>query len=292
MSRVWRWVAPLAALAALSAGCALQTEATGTGSGALGGEGQEFGAADGGVDPGSTETTAPESSGTDTIGTSTTSTETTGTNTTTVDPLVPSTTEPSTSTALSPVSGTETVIEPACTPATERSTCPGTSCDPMTLTCTNMQLSSRGTCETCFADTNCADSNHRCVWMTHQGEPFPDERLGFCLPLVEPVIDVASDACPSPFSVLLTNRESPSGGKLQPYCGIQEKLTTCFAVLAFHNRELCPSGRDEECPEGGVCRPLSANGNKTEFACTYACTEDAECSNAVTKVTCSGYCDR
>jgi hypothetical protein len=96
--------------------------------------------------------------------------------------------------------------------------------------------------------------------------------------------------CPPPFVVPLVNRESPSGGKTQSYCGIHEKLTTCFAVRAFHDGQTCPSGRDDECPAGGLCRGLVTQGQKTEYACTYACVDVPECSTMAAKVNCAGFC--
>jgi hypothetical protein len=160
----------------------------------------------------------------------------------------------------------------------------------VTLTCTTMMLASRGTCETCFTDSNCAAMDHRCVWMTYQGEPFPDKRRGFCLRIAEPVAVDRGYACEPPFTVPLVDRESRSGGKNQSYCGIHEKLTTCFAALAFHNGESCPTGRDDECPVGGLCRALAVNGQKTEYTCTYACTDVSECSSPAAKVNCAGFC--
>ncbi|NNE19546.1 MAG: hypothetical protein HKN10_13815, partial [Myxococcales bacterium] len=67
-------------------------------------------------------------------------------------------------------------------------------------------------------------------------------------------------------------------------------LTTCFALLAFHNGETCPSGRDDECPSGGLCRALVTGGKKTEYACTYACADELECSTTATNVACAGFC--
>ena len=247
-------------LVGASAGCAFETHSVGPGNGGLDGSGVE--------DTNQPETTVPE----------TTSTDTSTTNTVSI---------------LEPENPTDAIaVEPVCTPGTERSSCSGTSCDPTTLVCTTMMLASRGTCETCFSDTNCASSDHRCVWMNYQGEPFPDERTGFCLKVTEPVTidDDGGYVCEPPFTVTLVARQSPSGGKDQTYCGIHEKITTCMAVLAFHQRKLCPSGRDDECPPGGLCRAIATSGKKTEFACTYACTEDAECSSSTGRVSCAGYC--
>lgn len=266
MGHLTRTLAAALLIELMSAGCALETRSAGPSSGGLDGDRVDFSALDGGVDDGSLAATPPD--------------------TTVVD-----TSAPDTNASVHPGSSTGVVaVEPACVPGTERASCPGTSCDPVTLTCTTMMLASRSTCETCFADSNCASMDHRCVWMTYRGEPFPDERMGFCLKLTEALAVDGGYACEPPFTVPLVSRQSPSGGKNQTYCGIQEKITTCFAVRAFHNGQLCPSGRDDECPAGGICRPIATTGNKTEFACTHGCTEDAECSSPVSKASCAGYC--
>lgn len=246
-------------LLTLSAGCAFETNSVGSGNGGLDADGPAPSVGDAGVGTDGFDTTTPD--------------------TTTPDKLDPS-------------NPTDVIaVEPTCTPGTERSSCPGTSCDPVTLTCTTMMLASRSTCETCFTDSNCAGVDHRCVWMTYQGEPFPDKRMGFCLQIVVPVVAAADEyACEPPFVVPLVNRESPSGGKNQSYCGIHEKLTTCFALRAFHNGESCPTGRDDECPTGGLCRAIATNGSKTEYTCTYACTDVPECSSSAAKVNCAGFC--
>ncbi len=239
------------ALLVLSSGCAFETESVGSGNGDLYGSGTDFVDGDGGVGDGGLDTGTP------------------------------STGVPDGGTATQVIIG-----EGQCTPGTERSSCPGTSCDPVTLTCTELALASRTTCETCFTDSNCADLDHRCVWMTYYGEPFPDERTGFCLKMT----DEAGTGCPPPFVVPLLNRESLSGGKVQSYCGIYEKITTCPAVRAFHNGETCPSGRDDECPAAGLCRGVATGGQKTEYACTYACLDVPECSTPSGKVNCAGLC--
>lgn len=178
------------------------------------------------------------------------------------------------------------VEEPECTPGTEKTACGGHSCHPKTLVCTSMELASRGICETCFADSNCAEPNHRCVKMNHAGDPYPDESTGFCLQLTA---EGGAD-CAQPFIVTLDGREGMSGGKHQSYCGIHEELATCDAVRAFHNAEACPSGRDDECPAGGLCRGILTQANRTEYLCTYACVDVPECSSQWISVDCAGYC--
>lgn len=248
---------------AMSVGCALETNPVGLGNGGLDGDGVDPVAGDAGVDEGALGPSSPDAGS--------------------PDASTPGKVDPGSSTDAG-------LVEPVCTPATERSACPGTSCDPVTLTCTTMMLASRNTCETCVTDTNCASLDHRCVWMTHRGESYPDERLGFCLQVAEPTTIAGDYACQPPFNVVLHERESPSGGKLQSYCGIHEKITTCLAVRAFHNEESCPTGRDDECPAGGLCRGIVTQGNKTEYMCTYACEQNAECSSPAANIPCAGFC--
>ncbi len=238
-------------VASVAAGCAFETQAVGNGNGGL--NGNEL--------PG-------ENEGADGTGGSN------GNNTMMPDPNI----DPDNPLGV-------IVDDPTCTPGTEGKACPGTSCDPTTLTCSELALESRTTCETCVSDSNCADPSHRCVWMGYQGEPFPDKRTGFCLQ----VTDERGTGCPPPFVAPLVGLESPSGGMDQTYCGLYEKLTTCSAVRAFHAQQTCPGGRDDECPVGGLCRGVTV-GKRTEYFCTYACMQAAECSTSVSKVACAGYC--
>lgn len=177
-------------------------------------------------------------------------------------------------------------VEPECVPGTERSACDGRSCHPVLLVCTSMELESRDVCDTCYSDTNCANPAHRCVKMSYEETDHPDETVGFCL---QPTNEEGADCAP-PFVVVLSNRESLSGGKRESYCGLHEQLTTCEALRAFHAAAVCPSGRDDECPLGGICRPIAPRGNQTEFRCTYACVDAPECSSQSVSLECSGYC--
>ena len=184
------------------------------------------------------------------------------------------------------VGGSGGTVEPQCSPATERTSCPGTSCHPELFICTSMDVESRGACESCYSDTNCAEPDHRCVKMWHLEDPHPSGIAGFCLKLIQE----EAESCIPPFIVPMIERASMSGGKEQSYCGIDESRTTCEAVLAFHSGLVCPTGRDDECPEGGICRALQTNGNKTEYRCTYACEDTPECSGQWSEVSCAGFC--
>ncbi|MEM7137009.1 MAG: hypothetical protein AAF500_10545 [Myxococcota bacterium] len=152
-----------------------------------------------------------------------------------------------------------------CTPASESVDCPGTSCNPATFRCTATPIGSRATCETCQSDTECSDDADRCVAMNYQGEAFPDEETGFCL-------RQRSASCERPFSITLEDRSSFSGPPTEDYCGINEELATCPAVLALLADDRC--AQDEDCPQpSGLCRDVGGLPDR----CTYACSTVVEC---------------
>jgi hypothetical protein len=177
-----------------------------------------------------------------------------------------------------------------CSPETETLECPGTSCDPATKQCSTYKIASRPTCWTCVSDSDCEEPNHRCVEMYFLGERFPDAKTGFCLPIAVTELGSNKHYCDKPLASVLMDRRSLSGGKLQTYCGPQEKLTTCFAIRAFENQEECPSGQDDECPVGSVCRTFE-EGRRQVSCCTFECTSSDECP-AIDGLdqTCGGYC--
>lgn len=194
---------------------------------------------------------------------------------------------------------------PPCTPATERTDCPGTSCDPATMRCSLFKLASRPACWTCVSDNDCEEPDHRCVEMYFQGERFPDENHGFCLQvaLVEGVPlevelddgvyeldDVAESNCAPHLRTVLVRRRSLSGAPTRSYCGLREDMTTCFALRAFEDLQPCPGGTDEECPDGGICRTFAHQGGIFN-RCTYVCTADRQCPTFQGSTTqCGGYC--
>lgn len=188
----------------------------------------------------------------------------------------------------------------ACTPATERTDCPGTSCDPATMRCSSFKLASRALCWTCVSDTDCVDPNQRCVEMYFEGERFPDDKHGFCLEVARVEVelddgayeidDFGESSCDKPFKTLLVRRPSLSGLPTNHYCGLREDLTTCFALRAFQNQEACPGGTDEECPVGGICRPFS-DGAHLVNCCTFDCAADKECPLVDgAEPSCDAYC--
>jgi len=105
--------------------------------------------------------------------------------------------------------------------------------------------------------------------MEYQGERFPDEESGFCLKSTE-----LGGPCVNPYRIVIT-RTSLSGAESDDYCGINEDLATCPAVLALLNDELCdPANGDLDCPQpSGRCRELPGD----VYACTYFCGLPAQC---------------
>lgn len=187
--------------------------------------------------------------------------------------------------------GSVTVEQPECTPETEKTVCPGTSCDPATMRCSTFKLASRDACWTCVSDNDCEAPNHRCVEMYYDGRRFPDEKQGFCLrvAVLEQTEPDLYD-CDRPFETVLPERRSLSGPPTHSYCGLRENLTTCYALRAFENQEQCPDGSDEECPAGGICRTFVHGGGEVH-CCTYACTVDEECPTVdYNPGSCGGYC--
>jgi hypothetical protein len=116
--------------------------------------------------------------------------------------------------------------------------------------------------------------------MTYQGVPFPDMQTGFCLKTFS-----EGDPCERPYLVPLEDRESLSGPPSANYCGIIEATVTCPAVFALLNDVTCPTGEDDECPTGGLCRDFA--GGLAENRCTYLCGLPAQCPAEEPANTCS-----
>ena len=142
-----------------------------------------------------------------------------------------------------------------CTQATQDQDCATTACLPDN-SCGQVERQTRTTCQSCAADDECI-ADHRCVPLRFQG----NEYGSYCL-------KIASTGCVVPYSVPIS-RESVSGVSAEDYCGINETLTTCPAVLDYRNSESC-SG-DDECGadnlQDGQCETLLVGDR-----CTIPCT--------------------
>ncbi|WP_158542599.1 hypothetical protein [Lujinxingia litoralis] len=114
--------------------------------------------------------------------------------------------------------------------------CGDFSCDPQTRECTTTELKSRGSCESCRSDDECAP-DHICVAMSFAGLA---RDSAYCL-RIDTAPDANSSDCQEPFMVL-DIKESITTAELEIVCGINEALTTCEAVLDY-NRS-CTSADD------------------------------------------------
>ena len=172
------------------------------------------------------------------------------------------------------------VIGSPCTVQTQDEACNGKTCNPVTLECSGFGKWERGTCETCVSDENCWNSDERCVPMSFEGEWYPDDHTGFCLPGAQLEFAGGPYECngEEPYVTLIPDRASMSGAGASVYCGPRENFTTCDAVIAQLDEIQCTQGADDECPAGGICRYTQDNG-KWDYRCTYACTSNSECVN-------------
>ncbi len=174
-----------------------------------------------------------------------------------------------------------------CTPADE-SACGANSCNPATKTCTQTARGTVDLCEPCVADSECmggdqADPDTRCVPMNFQGVA---REGGFCLRRV-------ASTCGRQYEIE-TNVTSLSGAPAENYCGIDQTVTRCEAVLDLGNNRACDDTMDTSCGcardsdgnctetgEGGLCRQVGPNVNR----CTYECGTNEDCPQGRT---CSG----
>jgi hypothetical protein len=166
-----------------------------------------------------------------------------------------------------------------CTVADE-DPCEGNSCNPATNACTDTTIGSVGSCEPCVADSECsgggtADPNARCVPMEFEDVLRPG---GFCLRR-------QSKGCSQPLTVTLA-ATSLSGASAENYCGLNEAVTRCEAVLDMVAGASCSDGLDSSCGchrdgggactdtgEGGLCRTVGG----VDDTCTVACGSSNDC---------------
>jgi hypothetical protein len=145
----------------------------------------------------------------------------------------------------------------------DESACNGNSCDPATNTCTQTPTDQTETCMPCKADSECV-ADHRCVQMEFDGTQLAD---GYCL-------KIATTGCGRPYTGLI-ERESISGASSETYCGVDESVTTCQAVLDLLGDKSCSSDSDCGLPQqnDGRCESV----NFVPDRCTYSCSADADC---------------
>lgn len=172
------------------------------------------------------------------------------------------------------VEGADFCVDGACVECTadDNSACGNgnEACDVRTNECTGVALGSVGTCGKCRADSECGQ-DHRCVPMFFDGQRLPD---GYCLKTL-------SSNCERPYTGII-ERESLSGAASEQYCGVDEDVTSCEAVLQLIDDVTCSGGTDEECGLAGEadarCETVLGLTNR----CTYSCSADAKCPSGFT----------
>lgn len=154
----------------------------------------------------------------------------------------------------------------------------GQTCNLLTSQCVDIVPGSREICEPCTNDLQCADGA-KCVPLQYKGSPHEPAGpgSGYCLQPAPP-----EDPCPRPYTTVLA-RETVNNPLVEGvYCGIDENLSTCEAVLALFAEQPCAAGMDRDCPEGGICRTSAGVGSR----CTYACDADSDCLDKPNEDTC------
>jgi hypothetical protein len=160
----------------------------------------------------------------------------------------------------------------------DESACTGSdTCDLLAKTCVDDAPGSAGECEACTNDLQC-ETDHRCIAMEF---PMGTPHGYYCLREYPP-------ACDKPVAVPMNGKTSISAAPAANYCGINQDLATCEAVLALADNWRC-SGTDGMCspdgiiPEqpvpGALCRDLG--GGALANRCTYACGSPNQCPDAV-----------
>ena len=170
-----------------------------------------------------------------------------------------------------------------CTVSNE-SACSGNSCNPKTSECTATLRGSRKTCQSCMADSECGtnegsvDTNIRCIPMTFNGAAHGTG--GYCL-------QKASIGCTNPYKVNI-NAPSFSGVAVDDYCGINQNVTTCEALLDLFNSKACLLESDCGSGQGGLCKNFAAASAPPDLRCTIPCSSDANCLASAPGSSCSG----
>jgi hypothetical protein len=152
--------------------------------------------------------------------------------------------------------------------------CNGNSCDPATNACTTTSIASLDPCNTCKADSECKGGNlatptTRCVPMTFGSAGLAHGN--YCL---QRFAAVSSTGCKQPYILMPGTLGSTSGASAESYCGINESITTCEALLDLASGTITCSV-DSDCGKGkgGLCKTVGG----TPSRCTIPCGSGAEC---------------
>ncbi|QQR88921.1 MAG: hypothetical protein IPJ88_11905 [Myxococcales bacterium] len=148
--------------------------------------------------------------------------------------------------------------------------CGGKVCDVTQVTCSEFDPDDAENCQACVADAQCK-ANHKCVPMQY-GDP-PEFHGNYCL-------KIANGDCVEPFQTVLdlVSVSSADGSAPGTFCGINQELATCEAILAWNK----PCTEDGKCTIddvetdtlGAICRKVGGSDNR----CTYPCGDSADCN--------------
>jgi hypothetical protein len=160
----------------------------------------------------------------------------------------------------------------------------GKTCDLVAKKCVAIAAGSVKNCKSCTNDLQC-EKDHRCIAMD-----FMKKASGYyCL-------KDAGAGCAKPFSVPI-NKSSLSSAAATNYCGIDQDVATCEAVLALIAGWVCtkdgmcgPEMMPEVAVPGALCKKVGVLNNQ----CTYACGTAANCPASPPANTCGpgipGWC--
>jgi len=141
---------------------------------------------------------------------------------------------------------------------------------------------SLGVCHACAADGDCASGTRansvRCVPMNFKGT----FHGYYCM------TRSSVGSCSQPYTSLFS-ASSISGAAAESYCGIDQNLTTCEAVVDLSAQKSCT--RANNCGSGsgdGLCQTLTAAPG---LRCTIPCTTSPQClSGQACSAPANGYC--
>lgn len=156
--------------------------------------------------------------------------------------------------------------------------CIGTDiCDLTTNECTAKVAGDASQCGECVSDTHCETGSY-CVPLSYGASFFGN----FCLQVQKQDSD-----CGKPWGVEIAGKTSLGGKTNQVYCGINEMLATCAAVL---DTRACGSDSENlslcnDSDNAARCEYASATG----WECTYSCRDDVECRGVCLN---DGYCEQ
>ena len=164
--------------------------------------------------------------------------------------------------------GSDTGICVQCSVGNE-TPCNGKSCNPATDTCTNTERGSVDICHACLADSECIGGvpndgglvTMRCIPIGFNGNAHGN----YCM-------QIGNNGCSNPYNVPITST-SLSGAVSDAYCGINDAVTTCEAVLDLIGSKSCQSDADCGKGQGGLCKNVGLNPSR----CTIPCNGSSEC---------------